>query len=90
MLCATQDAKPYFAAESRSADVFDDLDELVQAETLAAGEVDELFRSLDDSALARPVSSAIRMREHRFKSNRVEPGRIGCICIFLPRIRTAE
>jgi hypothetical protein len=33
-----------------SADVFDDLDQLVEAVALAAGEVDELFRSLDDGA----------------------------------------
>ena len=33
-----------------SADVFDDLDELVEAVALAAGEVDELLGSLDDGA----------------------------------------
>jgi hypothetical protein len=50
------DAKAAEAAEGAatgtvlSADVFDDLDQLVEAVTLAAGEVDELFRSLDDGA----------------------------------------
>jgi hypothetical protein len=33
-----------------SADVLDDLDELVEAVAMAAGEVDELFGSLDDGA----------------------------------------
>ena len=35
---------------SSSADVLDDLDELVEPVTLAAGEVDELLCSLDDGA----------------------------------------
>src|SRR5262245_8692005 len=34
----------------RSGDVFDDLDELVEAVPLLAGELDELFCSLDDGA----------------------------------------
>jgi hypothetical protein len=33
-----------------SADVFDDLDQLVDAVAVVPGEVDELLRSLDDSA----------------------------------------
>ena len=33
-----------------SADVFDDLDELVHAVALPASELDELFRTLDDEA----------------------------------------
>ena len=36
-----------------SADVFDDLDELVEAVALLAGEVDEFLRSLDDGAAFR-------------------------------------
>ena len=38
-----------------SADVLDDLDQLVEAVALAAGELDELPRSLDDgAAFGRP------------------------------------
>jgi hypothetical protein len=46
---------PLSAAESSSADVLDDLDQLVQAVALAAGEIDELSRSLDDgTTFGRP------------------------------------
>jgi len=42
-------------AGSSSADAFDDLDQLVQAVTLATGELDELPRSLHDgTTLGRP------------------------------------
>jgi hypothetical protein len=37
-------------ARAFSADVFDDLDEFVQAVPVVAGEIDELLRSLDDGA----------------------------------------
>ncbi len=38
------------APRSWSADVFDDLDELVEAVAVVAGELDELSRALDDGA----------------------------------------
>ena len=37
-----------FERRVESADVFDDLDELVHAVALPASELDELFRTLDD------------------------------------------
>jgi hypothetical protein len=39
-----------FAGESFSAELFDDLDEFVQAVPVVAGEIDELLRSLDNGA----------------------------------------